>query len=530
MIRLNRFTIPALLMCTLTACGGGGGGGSGIGIGTGSSAAPAPAPASPPPSAGGGGSSPIVNSPANGLGPGGVGITTDTGRLGVQLDVAVGGTGAWMGSIQGFSSIILNDNIVTTTNARFFVEGAAGQQTDLRQGQQILIVGETQTGTATEVHYRANVKGPMTAITITNAADGITTLTVMGQRVFTNATTIFTNTRIDLLVAGDLLEVSGNLDTDGNLIATYVERKSQLIEYKAIGIVASLASSTFFIGGLTVNFSGANIRDFPNNNLVSSDVVEVKGAPSDFTAPSSLRATTVQRLPQLVLGSDAQLRLEGLITRFVSPSNFEIQGSPITTNNTTQYVNGDSASLALGVKAQIEGQGNGSGSILATKVTIQRTNTARAEGDITSINTTTRAISLLGVTYSVRDLTQIEDESSARINPMSFADFNVGDEVEIRGYLDGSTLVATRIERDDDRNRARLRGPVTALNSAARALSILNVPLTVNTTTTQYRDLSDAPISQANFFNLVSTQSYVRATWDNFNATRDVVDELSLED
>lgn len=527
-IRFNR-PLVALLFCTLAACGGGGGGGGNVAAAPGSGSAPPPA--STPPSGGGGavGVNPL-NSPASGLVAGGFGVFTDISRVGVRFDVAVGGTGAWMGDIQGFGSIILNDNVVTTTGARFVIEGASGQQSDLRQGQQVLLVGTPQDNTATEVHYRANVKGPIAALTLTNAADGIATITILGQRVLTDAATVFANVDLAALAPGNLIEVSGNVNSAGDLVASYVERKSQLGEYKVIGTVGALTSSTFTITGLTVNFSGASINDFPNNTIAARDVVEVRGNPSDFTAPASFRATAVQRLPALVLGSDAVLRLEGLITRFDSASSFEIQGTPIITNNATQYVNGDAISLALNVKVQIEGQGNGNGSILASKVTIQSANAIRAEGDITAINTTDRTISLLGVTFQIRDLTRLEDDSRADVDPMGFANFNVGDEVEVRGYLDASTLVATRIEREDAQNRARLRGPVTTLDRGARTLSILGVPMVNNPTITEYRDLTDAPVTQATFFDRVQTQSVVRATWDNFNATTDVVNELALED
>ena len=45
----------------------------------------------------------------------------------------------------------------------FLIEGASGAQSDLRQGQQVLIVENSSSGAAEAVLYRANVKGPVTA-------------------------------------------------------------------------------------------------------------------------------------------------------------------------------------------------------------------------------------------------------------------------------------------------------------------------------------------------------------------------------
>ena len=74
---------------------------------------------------------------------------------------------------------------------------------------------------------------------------------------------------------------------------------------------------------------------------------------------------------------------------------------------------------------------------LAQRVTIQPTKTLRAEGNIEAIDQAPRRITVLGLSFLLRDLTELDDDSSAEKEPLVFADLAIGDEVEVRGYLDG---------------------------------------------------------------------------------------------
>ena len=51
------------------------------------------------------------------------------------------------------------------------------------------------------------------------------------------------------------------------------------------------------------------------------------------------------------------------------------------------------------------------------------------------------------MTFQLRALTELEDKSDADVDPLAFADLGIGDELKIRAYLDGSTVVAERGSR-----------------------------------------------------------------------------------
>ncbi len=500
---------------SLTACGGGGRGGGG-----GNNPPPNnPPPGNPPPAGG--------TQIDGGLISGGVRLQVDTGVVGVELDVAVGGTGMVAGDIQDFGSVIANDITSDTDTAEFIVEGAVSSQAALKQGQQVLIVGNATTNVATQVLYRANVKGPATSVTVVDALLGRAEFTVFGQTVSTDATTTFVNGDLTVLAPNDLLEISGTVEANGDIQASFVERNTSLSEYKALGTVAGLTATTFTLGGLSVDYASATLDEFDGAAIADGDIVEIRGPAGNFSAPDQFTAERVELLPTLIVGGDAIGRVEGFIDRFVSAADFDVQTTPITTDGNTVYVNGDASSLALNVKVQVEGTADGNGPLLAERIVIQETNAVRAEGNVEDVDVAGRTVRVLGVTFSIRDNTEIEDGSAARLDPFDLTDLSTGDEVEVRGYIDGTSVVAVEVEREDAEDRAELRGPVTAEDAGAETLELLGVAITTSSST-DYEDENDNTITAAEFFTRVALGDFVEARWDVFSDTSQAVDQLTI--
>ncbi|XOV83001.1 MAG: DUF5666 domain-containing protein [bacterium] len=510
-----------LLFFMLAGCGGGGG----------SSRQNSPVPPENPPVNGGGGGGSGGSSVVNGgLISGGVRVSLDSDAVGVVLDVAVGGTGMVAGDIQAFGSVIANGITTDTDAADFLIEGVSGTQNDLQQGQQILIVGDTAAGSASQVLYRSNVRGPVTALAVQDAALGQATFTVLGQNVVSDGATTYANVNIAAIALGDDLEVSGTVEENGDIVASFIERQAPLSEYKVTGQISNVTATAFALGGLTVDYSNAALRNFPDEVLNSADVVEVKALANGFTEPATLQVTDVERLPVLTVGGDAIVRVEGFIDRFASLEDFDVQTTPITVDADTEFENGEDSDLALGRKVQIEGMANGSGAVLAREITLQPTGTIRAEGNIESIDAVAQTVSVLGITFQIRALTELEDESSAEVEPFELVDLGIGDELEIRGYLDGSVVVATSLEREDPEDRARLRGLVSNINSAESSFDIQGVTISVQEGVTQFEDDDENILSQTEFFNLLNTNGFVSARWNVFSSTTVVADEVVIED
>lgn len=522
-----KHTHLVLLSAVLVGCGGGGGGGSSIAdTGVGGSG-----------SGGGGGSSP-----------------TSFG-----FDTGVGGSGGAVGPVQDFGSIIVNDLTLNIDSAEFEIEGEAAGigsvgQNRLKQGQQVVVPFDVDSFDgveyeAVEVFYRSNVKGPLTSISVIDLTTGSADLVVLGQSVRTNAVTRFSGgAALDTLAPGDELEVSGAPNADGVLVATFIELKATaaealagngLAEYKVIGEVTDDDGTTFRIGSLTVNYAGASIDFDP----AEGQEVEVRIDPADFdpATPGTAPAAEVEDLPDLRVESSAEVEFEGFITGFSETAdpnvkNFVLNGVPVTTTDITVYEDGEVANLADNVKVEVEGRVNAEGVLVAAKVEIESTNAVRAESTVLTVDLTTRSLDTQaapGLFFQISDLTELEDDL-AGVEPFTLGDLGNGDYVEIRGFLDGDTVKAVELDRDDPRDDHRIRAPLIeapGIEGGVGTLVLLGgITLQATDAVTSFEDADGGGVATlAEFFALLEVGTFVEARWDVFTSNAATVDELSIE-
>ena len=455
-------------------------------------------------------------------GGGSAGRDTGVGGSGT----ATGTPGRVVGTFQGVGSILVNDRRLTTTGANFEIEDGGASENDLREGQYLEVFADLDTNEADRVIYRADIKGPVTAINIIDPLTAAAELTILGQSVATNSVTRFDGVTLDTLVVGAELEISGSPSANGDLVATFVELKSSLTEYKVVGTITNLDSGgmTFQIGGLTVDYSAASLQEFGSTAIGDGQRVEVKIPTADFTAPASGVATTVELLTAEDFEEGEEVEYEGFVSRFASATDFDVAGLAVTTNSNTVFVEGTSASLGLNVKVEVEGTINSAGVLVAERVILKSTGAVRVEGTVSSVDESAGTVTTdVGLTFTVRTLTELEDDRDD-VEPFSLADLQAGDYVEVRGFLDGEVLVAAELERDDFDTRTRMRGPVTDEDAAAGSVDILGVEVVGVAGQTNYDS------TQADFHAAVEIGTFVEAEWDPFSSTSDTADELSIED
>jgi hypothetical protein len=504
----------------LGACGGGGG------------------------SSGGGTTTGGTSGGTTGGGNTGGGVVTPGGN-GFDLDTGIGGSGGIIGDIDGFGSILMNGLTLDTDSAEFYIEGESGfSQDDLSEGQYVIVAGDVSGAIAEEVVYRSNLKGPVSAVPVAiDAQAGEYQLEVLGQTVLTNATTRLDGVILEDIVQNDLLEVSGPIDEQGRVLATYISLKSSLAEYKAIGTVDSLdaVARTFNIGGLLVDYSMATLDDFDGADLADGQLVEVRLATGPFNAASPVEATEVELLPEVQLSEGGEVEIEGVIDSFSSATDFTVGGLPVATNASTVYEGGAVGQLALNVRVEVEGTVNAAGVIAAETIEFEDAPAIRVEGAITDVDVVAGAVTAMGVTFEVRGSTEMEDDRD-RVEPFSINDLMDGDYVQIRGYLSDNSVVAVELEREDHPNpgeyRTLLRGPLTAFADSAGTVEIQGVTVNEQDLVTQYEQ-EEAPLSRTEFFNLLpaalSAGTEITAEWDDFSpanaAPQDAgpADNLSLE-
>ncbi len=445
----------------------------------------------------------------------------------------IGRTGIAIGPISTFGSVVVNGVRYDTASATFTVNDAAGIESDLSVGQVVVVKGEIDsngtTGTANEVIFDDSVTGPVQSIDLVGSS-----LVVLGQRVVVSADTSFDDSispaSLDGLTVGDIVEVSGLPDANGSIIATRIEDKPPGSPFEVHGIVSGLdtVNFRFNINALVVDYSGATLDDFPGGQISEGDFVEAKG--TTLGAAGELIAGSVELENALADGQDGdRIEIEGFITRFVSPTDFDVSGFPVTTSANTVYEGGDETDLGLNIKVEVEGDLNALGTLVAEKVDIRRAKAVRATATIDSVDANAGSVVLLGITVSTDELTRFEDKSNANVEPLTISDVTAGDYVEVRGdeFPAGSGAIrATIFEREDPDPDTELQGFVQSVSDPS--LTILGVTIETNGATV-FRDENNLVISSTEFFNRLAVGDLVKAEGTESADTTITASEVEFE-
>ncbi len=410
------------------------------------------------------------------------------------------GSGVSIGPIDNFGSMFVHGRELDTSTATFTKDGQPASETDFRVGQIVTITGTFDangvSGTADSVTYDDNVEGEITSIDIMNSQ-----FEVLGQTVLVDPTLVIFDDDINPrsltgLMVGDNVEVSGFVTAAGDIQATRIELQPAGTEFEVTGVIATGTLDTtamqFNINALVVDYSTAMLDDFPGGTPAEGDLVEAKG--NSLGAGNELLATRVEwKNPGLPGEEDDEIELEGLISLFVSPVDFQVAGKPVTTNGQTQYENGAESDLMDDVLVEVKGLLDAMGVLVAREIDFEQDSNVEIEATADA-NGSGTTITILGITVNKNDSTRMEDK---RDNVMQFdiPDIMMGDFLHIVGFEDApgsGNVTATRIEREDFDPDVVLQG--TATTAVEPNIVILGVS-GITDAATQYFDENDTVIA-----------------------------------
>ncbi|MCS6946969.1 MAG: DUF5666 domain-containing protein, partial [Steroidobacteraceae bacterium] len=428
---------------------------------------------------------------------------SESGRSNLGATLSGEATAAVTGTITGFGSIYVNGIRFETRGATITKDNAPAQESDLRVGQVVNVRGRIDNrggGTAESITQSDNVKGPIASI------DGAASrFVVLGQTVIVDANTSFDDSIIPASIqglrVGDQVEVSGLIAANGDIHATRIERRRLgQTELKVVGRVSAhnAADKTFKINALTVTYATAQLEGFALGAPADGDLVEVKG--NTLNAAGQLVATKVEIERDEPRGAERgdKREIEGLITRFVSATDFDVAGRKVTTNAATVFEGGTVADLALNVRVEVEGRLDAAGVLVAAKVSFRHAGNARLEARVDSVERAARKLVVLGVEVMLTDTTRLEDKGSNRLDRFNIENIQPGDFVRVRGRETAPLrLTASRLERRNPQNEVRVRG--TARDVAAPRLTVLGVPVET-TPNTRFEGAGGVSVSAAEFF------------------------------
>ena len=401
------------------------------------------------------------------------------GGGGDTAGVGTGGTGSFVvGSVTGFGSVFVNGVRYEDTGARVVdddgtVKVLGTDDNPLKVGMVVELTGTVDdSGTvrkATQIAYGAEIKGPVTAV---DAAAG--TFEVFGITVRTTSSTVYADFGgVASLATGNVVEVHGQPDTSGRIVATYVEREALTEaafaagdgEYRLRGAIGGLVGNAstgylFTVRGVTVRTDASTRIDGTpaNGAAVSVRLNPVPAAGIYLAERLKMRSTSLDDV-----SSSSETELEGYVSDFdAATGSFRVAGYAAKLGSTVTYEDGVAADLKNGIRVEAKGSVQG-GVLVVTKLEFKSLdsdddgnddevsggsddeNEFKGTASCISCGASSGSFSIKGVTVSYDSSTQFEDGlTGATLD---------GRTVEVKSLSEvtasGTIYRATRIKLDD---------------------------------------------------------------------------------
>lgn len=278
----------------------------------------------------------------------------------------IGGTGVSRGSVSGYGSIIVNGVHFDTAGAVVTKDDNAPvtniNDADIDQliniGMVVTVKGtinDNGTGTAESISYEDILEGPVVATPAGNV------INVLGQtvRVIDGVTRYACDSEYTVcnfasfadVAASQVIEVSGFIDENKEIVAAYIELKedtyvqnSDVFEIKG---QATVSGSDIIINGLTIINA--------NTTGVDGQFIEAKGR---FDGTSTMDATEVEIKDESFDIADAdKAELEGIASSGCTTNScdFILAGTTVRVDNNTSFNTGTALNIIAGLKLGVKG-------------------------------------------------------------------------------------------------------------------------------------------------------------------------------
>ena len=424
-----------------------------------------------------------------------------------------------IGPISHFGSVVVNGIHFETSSATVMMDDAPATPADLHIGMMVSVHGTIQNTTGTtiadEIVFVDDAQGVVTAI---NRATN--SFVVLGRTVTVDAFTVFDNGSYDSLQVGNIVEVSGQWRHEEQIQATHVIKVANQfqagMQMEVKGQIQNLNQAThqFQIGNQDCDYSGAML-ELGGNTLENGMYVQAWSSmplTNGDMILDKIQARDRDQDRDRLCDQDCDFELEGFITRFESATDFDVDGTPVTTTDDTIYVNGSVTTLALDVKVAIDGTVGDDGILVAERIVFRLPSVIEIQADIEDIDPYALTFVVLGKTiYTDDEDTMFRDGSGPYEPSFDLGNLSTGDRVLVRAYMDGDDIIASRVELADASSLVVLKAQVEdATIGPPPYVNLLGIPVTADEFTI-YQDADKNPISALEFFVLVEIGDIVRA-------------------
>jgi hypothetical protein len=438
------------------------------------------------------------------------------------------------GAVTGFGSIIVNGIEFETGAATVRMDDEPGTVSDLRIGMVVSIGGTTDATTglarAREITFVDDVQGPISSIDREAGR-----LIVLGRTFLVDELTVFDGVTFEDLSAGNIVQVSGLRRSQEQIQATHVHRVAHAyaagmtLEVKGVINGLQAGNRRFNIGTQACDYSAAAL-ELAGADLANGMYVEVSSTrplADGVMLLSRVQSRDQHRHRHQLCAGDCSFDLVGYVTTFVSPTEFTVDGQPVTTTPATVYVGGTVATLALDVKVSIRGELDSSGVLVAKEIVFHLPSLVEIAGNVEALDSENQAVVVLGITVATNEFTLFMDPTATGpARDFGFDDLAAGDRIHVRAVLDSGTVIASRLERERADAIVTLKAPVESVDRPS--ITLLGVTATSDANTI-FQNTSHVAISADTFFSLVEIGRLVRVE-GSYDGTSITAGKMFLRD
>lgn len=390
------------------------------------------------------------------------------------------------GVITGFGSVYVNGQRYTSDNANIDVgNNTSADESMLRVGMVVKVAASaTDDGSdpeANQITYEESLQGPVSFIDRTAE-----TLTVLGQTVQFDELTAFEDTDVAMLSLGDLVEVSGYINEDGDFYATLIEVENDEDEMKLRGNVSALDTSaqTFKINELVIDYSGTEFDDMTADDLTDGLFVKVEG--TEFNADTlTLTATEVENKSSTDFDDDInEITIAGMVRDYdVDEATFTVNQYRFSLDTGTEFEDGSLDNMSDGVIVKVDARLDGD-ELIAEEVEFKAKDArSKTEGQVTDVNADDNTFVVNGTTFMVTADTRYNDNSDLDERRFTFDDIAANDWLKIISKRnDDGNAVALKVMRINENDRdGELTGVATDVTADGMMLGNVSVVFNENT-------------------------------------------------
>lgn len=437
------------------------------------------------------------------------------------------------GTVTRFGSVYVNGAVFECDAATVTMNGEPAHISDLRVGHVVSVSAAVQSqggdAAARAIGCRDAAVGPITDLD----PDG-NRFAVLGRDVLFDELTVFENNGYEELANGNVVRVMGHERYRNRIQATLIEQVANAwadgMLVKVNGELADLDPGLmrFRIGRQWCDYSSAML-DLGGADLANGLYVEAQS-----TAPiadgdlilDQLRSRDRDRYRNKLCGTACTYEIEGYITDYVSPLQFIVDRTTVTTTEATTYLNGSIDTLALDARVAVSGSYDDQGVLDADKIVFRLPSAVQIEADVEAVDIGEAALTLLGIRVKTSDATLFRDARDAGVGDFWLDDLAVGDRVAMRARLQGQEVLATRVERQDANDQVTLKAPVEWIDRPL--LTLLGVTVAARDDTL-YQAGDKTVIDGDAFFALVQAGTLIRAV-GTLNGATIMADRLAIRE